>query len=210
MFWMIPLAMAAAGAMIDKEKPLRGAALGAAAGMTGGAALGAMGAGAAGAGAAGASGAGGLLGAEAAGAAGSGLLGGAAGTGATQAGMLAAQEAGAGMLGAGNLGWGGATTGAQGALNSALGAEAGASTGGLLGSAGNMVKPVGQAMQTAQMFQPKERQLPQAPQILPPTASPTLSQLVGQNQQTDMERMKQEMERRALQRQRILQMGRGF
>lgn len=79
MIWMLPLLGAAAGALMDKKKPLRGAMLGGLAGMTGGAAAGAGGllggaasAGAAGAGAAGA-GAGGLLGgAGASGAAGAG------------------------------------------------------------------------------------------------------------------------------------------
>lgn len=155
MIWFIPLALAAAGALADKKNPLRGAALGAAAGMTGGAALGAMGVGAAGAGAAGAAGAG-------AGAAGTGA--GLLGTGATQAGMLAAQEAG---LGASSLGWGGATTGLQGGINAALGSEVGSGVGGLLGNASNVIKPVGQAMQVAQSMAPQEQMKAPPPPGLP-------------------------------------------
>lgn len=201
MIWFIPLAMAAAGAMMDKEKPLRGAALGAAAGLTGGAALGAMGAGAAGAGAAGAAGAGaagagtagtaGLLGAEAAGAgagaAGTGLLG--AGTGTTQAGMLAAQEAG---LGASSLGWGGATTGVQGTMNGLLGAEAGASAGGLLSQADKIAKPVGTAMQVSQSMQEPDQPLPPPPQLqrTPMNLNETIAQGDMRRQYEDAEQQR--------------------
>lgn len=92
----IPIvAGAVIGAFSDKKKPLRGAALGAAAGATGGGLLG-VGAGAAaagGAGAAGAAGAGaGAAGAASAGAAGAGAAGAGAGTAATTAG--AAQSGG--------------------------------------------------------------------------------------------------------------------
>lgn len=56
MFWMLPLALAAAGALADKKNPIRGAALGAGVGMTGGLLAGPAAAGAAGGAAAGAAG----------------------------------------------------------------------------------------------------------------------------------------------------------
>lgn len=89
------IAGAVIGAFADKKKPLRGAALGATAGATGGGLLG-VGAGAAAAGGAGAAGAGaagaGAAGAASAGAAGAGAAGAGAGTAATTAG--AAQSGG--------------------------------------------------------------------------------------------------------------------
>ncbi len=114
MFWLLPLAGAAIGAMTSK-KPLQGALLGAGLGATGGAAAGGLlGAGAAGAGAAGTAGAagsagGGLLGAAGTGAAGAGttaatqtaglLAPGAASGAGSQAAMLAAQNEGFGAIG---------------------------------------------------------------------------------------------------------------
>lgn len=180
MLWFLPLALAAAGALADKDKPLRGAALGAAAGLTGGATLGA----------------GGLLGAGTAGAAGTGA--------ATQAGLLAAQEAG---LGATSLGWGGATTGMQGAMNAALGSGAGASTGGLLSqgmgaldAANKVAKPAGQAMQVAQLMTPQE--LPMQPQQ-PAQLSAKPADLGGLLQQGQQARSVEEQE--ALRRRQMIQ-----
>lgn len=115
MFWLLPLAGAALGAMTSK-KPLQGALIGAGLGATGGAAAGGLlGAGAAGAGAAGtagaAGGAGGLLGAGGAAGAGAGagtaaatqmaglLAPGAASGAGSQAAMLAAQNQGFGAIG---------------------------------------------------------------------------------------------------------------
>lgn len=145
MLWMLPLALAAAGALADKEKPLRGAAIGAGIGLTGGAAAGALGAGAAGAGAAGtaagagAAGAGtagagigagsGLLAAEGAGAAGGGLLGGSGLSGSlVGSGALTSSGANAAALGGSNLGGSLLTSGAlapSGAEAAALGAGGG-------------------------------------------------------------------------------------
>lgn len=130
MTWWIMGAGAAAGALADRKNPLRGAALGATAGYTGGASLGAAGA----AGAAGTAGAAGATtAATTAGAAG------AAGTAGATGGLMAG--AGAGAAGAG-------TAGASGGL---LAAEAGAAattggaSGGLLagsGAATTTVAPV--------------------------------------------------------------------
>ena len=49
MFWLLPLAGAIGGALLNKDDPLKGALMGAGIGATGGAAAGALGAGAAGA-----------------------------------------------------------------------------------------------------------------------------------------------------------------
>lgn len=108
MFWLFPLAGAAAGALINKKNPMQGALLGAGLGATGGAAAGGLlGAGAAGAGTAGAAGAAGA-GTAAGTAAGTtaatqtaGLLGvpGAATGAGSQAAMLAAQNQGFGAVG---------------------------------------------------------------------------------------------------------------
>lgn len=177
MIWMIPLIGAAAGALLDKKQPLRGAALGAAAGFTGGAALGAMGAAGAGSAAAGSSslmsGAGGLLGS-----------GGAAGGGF------------GGMLGS-------AAPGAAAAAPNA------AASSGLLGSMGSMVKPVGTAMQTAQMFQSKDEPppVPQMPIQQPVGGSQGLTQLAQGNMQMAQNQIAQDTQKRMEQKQRIARMG---
>jgi hypothetical protein len=120
MIWMIPLTMAALGAMADKKNPVRGAAIGAGVGMTGG-----------------------LLAPAAAGAAGAGS----AATGAGAAGLLGdATAAGYGGLTAADAATMGG--GASVAGGSALGTT-GASTGGLLGTLGQYAKPASQAMQLA-------------------------------------------------------------
>lgn len=135
MFWMIPLALAAAGAIADKKNPIRGAAIGAGIGLTGGAAAGGL----LGAGAAGAAGAG------AAGAAGAGAASTAA-TGAGAAGLLgdatAAGYAGLGAADAATLGGGASVAG-----GSALGTTG--ATGGLMGALNTYGKPVSQGMQLA-------------------------------------------------------------
>lgn len=112
MFWILPLLGAAAGALSDKEDPVRGALTGAGIGMTGGAAAGALGAGAAGAGAAAGAGTaagttGGLLAAEGAAGAAS-----AAGAGAGTGGLLAEGA----TLGGSTLGSTGAGFGTSGGL----------------------------------------------------------------------------------------------
>lgn len=155
---LIPLALAAAGALIDKEKPLRGAALGAAAGFTGGAALGA---GAAGAGAAGAAGTGGLLAAEGATAAGAGtggLLAGESALGAGTLGTGSAQLGTSGLLGMGSAASGTAPeaagammgAGSMSPVASTIGAEGGT---GLLGTLNQYAKPAGQVMNAVQQGQ---------------------------------------------------------
>lgn len=177
MIWMIPLIGAAAGALLDKKQPLRGAALGAAAGFTGGAALGAMGAAGAGSAAAGSSslmsGAGGLLGS-----------GGAAGGGF------------GGMLGS-------AAPGAAAAAPNA------AASSGLLGSMGSMVKPVGTAMQTAQMFQSKDEPPPATPAMIQPPmgGAQSLTQLAQGNQVMAQQQQQITDARRDAQKQRIARMG---
>ena len=200
---------AALGALADKKQPLRGAALGAGAMFTGGAALGAMGAGgaAAGAGAAGA----GAAGAGAAGAGAAGAGGGLLGASGTQAGMLAAQEAG---LGASSLGWGGATTGMQGAMNGALGSEAGAGVGGLLGDAQGYAKPAMQAMNAAgqaQQLAGPEEPPPQGGLLQQPMATGPqgLQQLAGQNDQLNQQRQQQDYEQRKKRQEMIARM-RGY
>lgn len=176
---------AGGGALFSKKDPLKGALIGGALGAGGAALPGLLGAGGATAGIA---------------------PGATAATGAAD--MLAAQEAGAGLLGTGNLGWGGATTGIQGGINSALGAETGATAGGLLGNADKIAKPVGTAVQAANMFTPPERPMPPPPHIVPPTASPSLSNLVQDTYQNQMKQRELEMQRRLAQKQRIAQMGR--
>lgn len=129
---LIPLAMMAAGAFIDKDKPLRGAALGLGAGLTGGAALGAMGAAGAGTGA-------GLLGSTSLGGTmvGSGAL---AGEGAAAGSLLGGPSIGGSMVGSGAL----AETGAAAAEGGLLvGGEMAAETG--LNSAGYLAPEMGTA-----------------------------------------------------------------
>jgi hypothetical protein len=145
---------AAAGALMDRKHPLRGALLGAAAGATGGAALGAGGA-AAGAGAAGAS---------TGGAVGSGLVAG--GTGATGTGFAAT-----GMGGAGAYSLAGAPaagTAVGGGLSAGSGATLGGSSGGLLsgygqfaGAAGNTLQALNSAKQLADPGELPVAQIPQ-------------------------------------------------
>lgn len=144
MFWLLPLAGAAIGALTSKDK-LKGALMGAAAGATGGA-----GAGLLGAGAAGAAGAGGLLGA-------------AGGTG-LGAGLTAATGAGTALTGAtgGALGLQaglGAGTGLTGALTAAPGLTAATGTGtaltgaaapGMLSQLSQYGKPIMQGMEAVQ------------------------------------------------------------
>lgn len=130
----------------------------------------------------------------------------------TQAGLLAAQEAG---LGANALGWGGATTGVQGGLNSTLGTSTGSKVGGLLSDADKIVsvaKPIGQAVQTANMFVPDERE---EMMMLPPTITPqipqngpkALSEIAGIGQQASNMIMDEAKMRREKQRQRTKMMG---
>lgn len=225
--WVLPAAAIAATVFTGgAAAPLAAGALGAGgaaaagtAAAAGGAALGA------GAGTALGAGAGTALGAGAGTALGTGALtaavpvaagGAVAGTGATQAGLLAAQEAG---LGASSLGWGGATTGTQGLLNSTLGSSGGAKVGGLLGNgveafdmANKVAKPIGTAMDTANMFTPPPKQempiatppmMPQAPQ----TGPQGLAQLAGQNQQMGLLQQQKDMERKMAQRNRIKSIG---
>lgn len=77
----------------------------------------------------------------------------------------------------------------------------------MLDVANKMAKPVEAGMKAATMFQKEPYQLPPPPSIVPPTASPTLGQLVQGNQQAELQRQQEEMQRRMLQRQRIGMMG---
>lgn len=114
----IPIvAGAVIGAFADKKKPLRGAALGAAAGATGGGLLG-VGAGAAAAGGAGAAGAG----AAGAGAAGAGAAGAGAGSG---VGFGLGQSLAAGSAGSATMAGGSAAAAPSAGLLSTLGTQAG-------------------------------------------------------------------------------------
>lgn len=149
------------GALADKKNPVRGAALGAGIGMTGGllapAAAGAAGAGAAGAGAAGTA---------ATGAAGAGLLG-----DATAAGY-------GGLTGAGAATMGG---GASVAGGSALGSTA---SSGLLGAMNTYGKPASQAMNLVQQsgLLGGQREQAQASPFIQPqgTGQQVLAQLAQQ------------------------------
>ncbi len=130
-----------------------------------------------------------------------GLLG--AGTagiapGGQQAAMLAAQEGGGGLLG--NMGWQGATTGVQGALNNA---------GGVMGAMDKFGKPVSTAMQAAEMVKPEDEPLPPPPSIVPPTASPTLGQIVQSDNDTWLKQMEMEQAKRDARRKRIGLIGMG-
>lgn len=122
MLWMIPLALAAAGALADKKHPLQGAAIGAGLGLTGGAAAG-------------------LLGGAAAGGA----------TGATLA-STAPEMANGAFLGesavSGIPAWDAAATGAKAATAGGL-LGGSASNGGLMGALDTYGKPASQAMQLA-------------------------------------------------------------
>lgn len=176
----IPMMLGGAGlgALLNKKDPLKGALMGAALGGVGGAAA-------------------------------PGLLGGAtAGGVGSQAGMLAAQEAGAGVMGIGNMGWGGATTGIQGGLNAALGSGAGATTGGLLGNADKVIKPVGTAMQAAQMFTPPTEEPIRAPMPqIPQGGSQVLSQIATQPQQQQAQNQQMDMQRKQQRQARIRNIG---
>lgn len=219
-FWMLPLALAAAGAFIDKKKPLRGALIGGLTGATGG--LLAPEAAAAGTtGALTTQGATGLLGTAGANAAGYGV-------GATQfGGVLAAPEIAAanattaaygpeGMNLVGNtidLPYNPAT-GVYDSFNGLQRFGNQLSSGfdnvkGLLGDTEEYLKPamnVGKAMQTANSLMPQDEPIQPSP-ITPPTYSTTLPELVSQNTQLDMQRADEEMKRRMAQRQRVQNMG---
>ena len=161
---LLPLAGAAAGALINKNDPFKGAAIGALGGAAAPAALGALGAGGAAAGAGGAASMTGL-------ASSTPLM-----TGAFQSGAIGSAIP-ASAMGGGLLG----TSGALAGMSGAGAAEAG----GLLGA----MKPVaGAAMtgiQAAQAMQQPEEQMPQPPQLMPPSGmgSQSLAQLAQGVQQ---------------------------
>lgn len=83
-------------------------------------------------------------------------------------------------------------------------------SGGLLGNAmdtaGKYAKPMSAAINVSQQLTPPTQPI-HAPQIMQPTSSPTLSQLVQQNGQNDQMQQQQEMQRRMAMRQRIRNMG---
>lgn len=183
MLWMIPLALAAAGALADKKNPVRGAAIGAGLGLTGGAAAGLLGGAAAGGAAAGA---------------GAAAAGTSAATGAGAAGLLGdATAAGYGGLAAADAATMGG--GASVAGGSALGTTG--ASGGLLSSFNQYAKPAGQAMQLAQQGGLMGHEQGQAPQYVPPqgTGPQVLAQLAQQGDpsqalaQEDMARRKRRM-----------------
>lgn len=129
-----------------------------------------------------------------------GLLGNVGNAGTTAGDMFSAQESG---LGSSAYGWGGAQTGTQGTLNSVFGTDAGARAGGLLGTANDIAKPASTAMQAASMFKPEEQPPIQAPQIIPPTASPALGQIVQNNQQAIMNQQQLDAQKRDMRKRRI-------
>lgn len=228
MFWMIPLAMGAAGALADKKNPLRGAAIGAGLGMTGGAAAGGLlGAGAAGAGAAGTAGAagaaggasGGLLGAAGTGAAGAGagagtaaatqtagLLGvpGAASGAGSQAAMLAAQNQGFGAIGQQLTAQ--AAGGASGmsvptSVNLAAGMQR---AGEALTKAKPMIDAAGTGMQVANAMQEPPQQAPM-PQIVPTAGgAESLTSLYQQLQQGSQGQLDKDAEMRRARRRGLI------
>lgn len=195
MFWMLPLAGAALGALASKDDPLKGAMMGAALGATGGALApaGLLGAGAASAGAAGTAAAGATAataGAATAGAAAAGA--GAAGAAAT-AGTAAAANPLAAYLATGaaeGSTLGSALTGAGGAS----GAVGQGTTAGLLGNlqqASAYAKPAMQGLQAAQtaqglMAEPPPPDAPQLQQGAPLDLS-SIFQSHSQSQMSDME-----------------------
>jgi hypothetical protein len=69
-------------------------------------------------------------------------------------------------------------------------------------------KPVGSVMSAVQSTAPQHNQMPTPSPIMPPTANPTLGQLVQSNNQQDYQRMQDEQARREQQRQRIAMIGR--
>jgi hypothetical protein len=69
-------------------------------------------------------------------------------------------------------------------------------------------KPVGAVMSAVQSTAPQHNQMPTPSPIMPPTANPTLGQLVQSNNQQDYQRMQDEQARREQQRQRIAMIGR--
>lgn len=197
MFWLLPLAGAAIGAMTSKDK-LKGALLGAGAGAMGGAGAGLLGAGAAGAGTAG------------------GLLSAAGGTGAA-GGLTAATGAGTALTGATSgamglkAGLGAGTALASSSAAPALTAAAGSGTQlaaasgaapGLLSQVGEYAKPVMQSMQAAQGLMGGDEQPPAQP--MQKNAAADLSGILQSNQQAmqmtdeDAKRRKQELEQFAM------------
>ncbi len=231
MFWMIPLALAAGGALVDKKNPLRGAAIGAGLGFTGGAAAGGLlGAGAAGAGAgAGAAGAagtagaaggatGGLLGAAGTGAAGAGagtaaatqtagLLGvpGAASGAGSQAAMLAAQNQGFGAIGqqlTAQAAGGASGMSVPASLNFSAGVQR---AGEALTRAKPMLDAAGTGMQVANAMQDQPQQAPM-PQSAPTAGgAESLSSLYQQIQQGSQAAIEKEAEMRKARRRGLLE-----
>lgn len=196
--WLLPLLGAAAGAMMNRKNPLKGAMLGGLAGFTGGAALG-VGAGAAAGGSAALGGAGmagtgtGLL------AGGSGLAG--AGMAGTGAGLTAG---GAGLTGAGMYGTGaGLTAAAPAATGYGLGAtQAAAGTGlsGLFSNIDKYAKPAERALTAANMAQnlmPEEQPLqPQPLNNQPIDLTGLLQQDIARSQMNEQDslRRRQQMQ----------------
>lgn len=201
--FLIPLALAAAGAMIDKEKPLRGALIGGTLGA-GGAALGGaslLGGAAGSAGSAGAAGSGGLL------------------AGGETAAMLAAQNAGiegATALTNSALASNGAMYGAQAAAPIIeQGTQAGlydmlnAKSSGLLDKGMGVAKNANTAMQTASMFKPKDKGMPQpSPMLQMPTGTGanSIAQVSENNRQKAIQNQQQEYQKRE-ERRKLLMSG---
>lgn len=194
MFWMIPLVGAAAGALMNKKNPLAGAAMGGLAGLTGGAALGALAPAAAGT--AGATG--GLLGAGGATAGIGGATQGAAqgaASGLLSGGGIAAEQAAAPIIEKG------VSAGLFDTLN--------VGSGGMLDKGMTMANNAGKAMQTAQMFQQPEKELPPpSPVTVGQGMGPqSLTQLYQQGQQYAQSQQADDWRRREAQKQRIARMG---
>jgi len=70
-----------------------------------------------------------------------------------------------------------------------------------------VAKPAGQAMDMYNQFAPEDQPPIPAPQLTPPTSSPVFSNIMQMQQQTDMDRMQEELKRREQMRQRIAMMG---
>lgn len=190
---------AGGGALFNKKDPLKGALIGAGLGAGGAALPGLLGGGAA------------------AGGATAGIAPGA--TAATEAGLLGA-ETGINSMGYLAPEMSGIAAEQAAAPVANMSTQAGMfdklnyQTGGLLGQGTDAYskysKPVGAAMKGASMAQDMAGQnqpLPPPPPIVPPTASPALSQIASGNYQNMLAQQEQERKRREMHRMRIKRMG---
>jgi hypothetical protein len=186
-----------AGALLSKKDPLRGALIGAGLGVGGAALPGLLSAGGATGTAGAATGMGGTTGILDAGASGAvGDASGFMGTGgfmepASQAVQIVDKSVPAGMFDKANY-----------------------MTNGLLDKGVQMAEPMGRAMQTAQMFQPQEKELPPIPQI--PQFQPnsqgqqSLQQIASQPMQMAQMQQQRDFANRQKRREMILRMGGGY